>query len=150
MDFLNSKQKKLWFKQLEDEYGYSGPTDMVVWTPGNDKFYVVTRSIDEIPFQDMRIKHAGLYVANNQSGELRLTMDGAMLFGPHCVKQHAITDSQKDQWMKGENIAYDGEEEGFLIITFDDKILGCGRVRDTEILNYVPKSRRIHEPHDYS
>ncbi len=147
MRFLNSKERRAFFGRLEETYGYHGPTDYVVYEGGRDKYYIISRDLEKLPFEELRIAQGGLHVASDAHGELRLTMDGAQLFGPSCDKPFAKLDTAgRDEWIAGQDVDSEGED-GWVIVGWEKDILGCGRRKDGRIINYVPKERRISEPH---
>ena len=148
MKFLNSKERKEFFRELEEEYGYGGSKDYVIAEGGKGKYYIISRDVDKILFEEMGMKQGGLYVAARMKDGLRLTMDGAMMLGPSCKKERVkLTSNEKDAWMNGENVVYRGEEHGYVIVAWKEDILGCGKIMERIVLNYVPKERRIAEPH---
>jgi NOL1/NOP2/fmu family ribosome biogenesis protein len=148
MDFLNSKQRKVFFKQLTKQYGYDGSTDYALYYGGGNKVFVVSSDIDKVPFLDLRPKMAGLYVAEMLRDQIRLTMDGSMLFGPHCHNCFIeFSTVQKDAWMRGEDIPTDIQEAKYILAKWEDKILGCGHAANESIKPYVSKGRRISDPH---
>lgn len=145
MRFLNSKERKQFFGELKELYGYEGPTDYVVYEGGRDKYYIISRDVENIPFEEMRLKHAGLYVANQMISGLRLTMDGAQLLGKHCSKVLPVDEAGMKLWMSG--LAVPCEEDGFFIVSYEGDVIGCGYAKEGELRNYVPKERRISEFH---
>lgn len=149
MDFLNSKERKKFYQQLNKHYGYEGPRELALFEGGAGKIYAISKDLDKIPFTQMRVGQGGLYVANTKGDDLRLTMDGAMLFGEHCNDCFVdVDEEQKNAWMAGHDIAYHGPRNGFVLIRHHNRILGCGSVaHDKTIKNYVPKGRRISDPH---
>lgn len=148
MRFLKSKERKEFFQRLNAEYGYEGPTDFVVYEGGKDKFFIISRDLERIPFEDLYIRQGGLHVASDSHGDLRLTMDGAQLLGPHCTKQRAqLSVEERDAWMKGQDVPYGGELSGFVVVAWQEDILGCGRIVGDRVTNFVPKERRIADPH---
>lgn len=149
MDFLNSKERKLFYKRLVEQYGYSGPREVALFRGGADKIYAVSKDLDLVPFMDLRPVQGGLYVASTQADDLRLTLDGALLFGPHCEGCFVeLTREEKDVWMAGEDLPYSGSLRGFVLVCYEQRILGCGSVASQGyIKNYVPKGRRISDPH---
>ncbi len=147
VEFLNSKQRKIFFQALTKQYGYTGSTDYVLYKGGQDKYYVISRGVENIPFTEMRVRMAGLYVASWKGDDLRLSMDGAMFFGADCANCFVEADEeQKNAWMKGEDIP--GEGHGHCIVTYKTYILGCGSRSNGWVKNFVAKGRRITEPHE--
>ena len=145
--FLNSRERKHFFATLQEDYGYKGTQDYVLMTPGNGKYYLLSRDVEKIDYEQLRIKQGGLYVACDAKEGIRLSMDGAIHFGPDCEHQPVMLDMNgRDEWMRGNDVAA-GEHQGWVIVSHEKDILGCGRVRDGRVINYVPKERRIASPH---
>jgi NOL1/NOP2/fmu family ribosome biogenesis protein len=149
MRFLNSKERKHFYKQLAAQYGYNGPREHALFEGGNDKLYAVTKEIDGVAFNEMNVVQGGLYVASTQGDDLRLTLDGAMLFAPYCNGCFVDVDEAGcDEWMRGENLSYNGGMRGYVLVRYKKRILGSGSVAaEGYIKNYVPKGRRISDPH---
>ena len=53
-------------------------------------------------------------------------------------------DKQAKKWMSGEDFEVENKLHGFIIIKNKDDFLGCGRVVNGKLLNYVPKERRVN------
>ena len=55
-----------------------------------------------------------------------------------------MSDGEAKVWLHGNNIIRKNiKESGFVIIKNNDDFIGCGRVKEEEILNLIPKTRRI-------
>lgn len=148
MRFLNSREKKVFFNQLAEQYGYSGSTDFVVFEKGKHKYYVATADTASIDLIGLRPAHLGLYAVNEMHDELRLTMDGAQLFGPACTHPPVmLSEEQAEVWMRGEDVPVEDEDGPFCIVQCGEDILGCGKIKKGYLLNYVPKGRWILDPH---
>ncbi|MFT4250078.1 MAG: methyltransferase RsmF C-terminal domain-like protein [Candidatus Woesearchaeota archaeon] len=148
VDFLNSKQRKQFFRQLQETYGYSGSTEYAIYLGGDDKYYVVSSDIDKVDFVALGVRQGGLYVASKIRDELRLTMDGAMLFGPSCSGCFVeVNESEKNAWMRGEELETNIVEARYVLIKYKNKILGCGHAANNSIKPYISKGRRISDPH---
>lgn len=149
MNFLNSKARKEFFKALSEKYGYDGPTDFTIFEGGKDKYYLISRAIEDY-LDALRIEMGGLYVAQNVADGIRLSMDGAMHFGPYCTAPRiTLTAEQRDHWLKGEEVELGGEDTDWQIVICGADILGCSKVKDGWLLSYIPKNRWILEPHEY-
>ena len=55
-----------------------------------------------------------------------------------------MNDVNAKKWMAGEDIDIDSELSGFIIIKNRTDFLGCGRIVNKKLLNYVPKERRVN------
>jgi NOL1/NOP2/fmu family ribosome biogenesis protein len=146
--FLNSKQKKGFFQQLSELYGYDGPSDFVIFEGGKNKFYVISADLAKLDLAKTPISYGGLYVANDSGGDLRLTMDGAMFFGPYCTGCFVDLDKQQlDDWMRGLEIDSDLVQAQYVIARYNTMIIGCGHAANNSIKPYISKGRRISDPH---
>lgn len=133
---------------LKEQYGYSGSTDYVIHEGGKNKYYVVSEDLALLDIANIPISYTGLYVANDSGEELRLTMDGAILFGEDCHDCFVeLTDKQKNDWMRGLEIETDIEQAQYVIAKWNDKIIGCGHAANNTIKPYISKGRRITDPH---
>lgn len=54
-----------------------------------------------------------------------------------------ISDENVKKWLFGNDIKVETECRGFVIVKNKNDFLGTGKVRGNEILNFVPKIRRI-------
>ena len=77
-----------------------------------------------------------------------MSMEGAQLIGPHAKKN--ILDIDQDQlrlWMKGEDVELNKAENlglnGFVLLRHNQEIIGCGKMKEGKVLNFVPKTRRV-------
>ena len=153
--FLNSKQRKLLLKALEEQFGISELPGLVFIQNGKDKVYVINRDVERVPFDRMYVDTLGLYMGAWQVDGFRLSMEGAQLLAPLASKNVVeVDDAQRQSWLKGEDLPSDEEGSRFVIIrharTAD--VLGCGKLRPPRegsndssavILNFVPKARRL-------
>jgi NOL1/NOP2/fmu family ribosome biogenesis protein len=72
-----------------------------------------------------------------------LSIEGSQIIGPKCNKNILeLKDEQRELWVKGYDLDIDGDL-GFVIIKNKDDFLGCGKLRNNKLYNYVPKSRRL-------
>lgn len=99
--------------------------------------------LHEVPYTGS----TGLYVGEYSPRAVRLTMDGAMLLGPHASKQiiHLTAEQAKD-WMQGESINYENKQRGYVIVYHKEDILGCGSLSQGILHSFVPKTRRPKHP----
>lgn len=151
MRFLNSRERKVFLKQLSEQYGYEKDTDYLICELGKNKYYFVSPDVASLDIDAIRPQHLGLYVANTMKAEIRLTLDGAHLLAPACSHERiTLTAEQTEEWMRGEDVQMSQQETPFRIVEYEKTILGCGKIKDGYLLNYVPKGRRIQEFHNSS
>lgn len=146
---LTSKDLKVLFRQLTDQYGAIPPNlKDYAFIKNKDKVYLITRDIDRVPLDNIRVNSIGLYILEEKNTQIRLSIEGAQLFGPHATKNvHELNKEQLRQWFKGEDITVNEEYTGFVILKHGNDYVGSGKYKDGLIFNFVPKARRLQELH---
>ena len=80
-----------------------------------------------------------------KNGELRLSIEGSQLIGKAAKKNVVeISDCQVKKWLFGNDIEIGTACEGFVIVRNKNDFLGTGKIKDGVLLNFIPKTRRIH------
>ncbi len=144
--FLSSKELKPIFEFVKSHFGCSFvPED--AWVKNDDRLYVVSRDVEKIDLSLLRINSLGLYVGEWRHEELRLSIEGSQLFGPHA-KKNVIDLSAHEllAWLRGEDMQKSGED-GFVIVRYGTDYVGCGKIKEGKLLNFVPKIRRLMVAH---
>lgn len=152
---MNSKERKRTFQQLELQFG----TDCaflkeyaILFQESKGRIIIASPDLMDDGLQRLRIDSLGLYLgARIPNGEIRLSVEGSQLIGPHATKNVIGLDSEEfNQWMRGNPVEKQTEIHGFVILRHKDDFCGCGKpVRDEKtgvisIHNYVPKTRHVH------
>jgi NOL1/NOP2/fmu family ribosome biogenesis protein len=144
MKFINRRETKPIVEAVERIYG----ADVSYWLDefffcigSKDRLSLVSRSIDGIPLEKLRVSSIGLYVGEWKNDVLRLSIEGSQLVFPKA-KKNILEIVELKQWLRGEDIETSAQE-GFYIITHKGDALGCGKVKEGKLLNFVPKARRI-------
>jgi len=85
----------------------------------------------------------GIYFATLEKDGLRLSIEGSFIAGRLATKNVVeVSREQALKWMRGENLEINAEGN-YIILRYGNYFLGCGKHRKGEILNFVPKNRRI-------
>ncbi|MFC1723287.1 hypothetical protein ACFL0V_04055 [Nanoarchaeota archaeon] len=142
---LNSREKKSILKQIQEQWESDFKPDVMLMSNKN-KFYIITRDLQEINWQDYKIDKIGLYIGRIEK-EIRLSIEGSQVIGPTTKKNVLdINKEQLDLWFKGEDLEIPNLENkelsGFIILRHQDDFIGSGKISNNKILNYVPKGRR--------
>jgi len=142
---LNSKEKKyitqLIKKQFDCDYSFS---DYELFMNQKNKLFILSKMIAYANLDDLRINSLGLYFGEINRNELRLSIEGAQLIGKIAKKNILeLNDEQAKSWMSGKDLEINTQLNGFVIIKNKDDFLGCGRIINKRLLNYVPKERRV-------
>jgi len=148
-DFMNSKEVKVFFEAVEEQYGVVPDVlRTFAYRTAKEKIYAITRDIDGVPLQGLRINSLGLYIAEFKDGQVRLSIEGAQLIGPHAKKNVCeVSDDEIKKWFQGHDLPMSGDYGGFVIIKHGSDFVGSGKFKEGLIMNFVPKARRLIEVH---
>ncbi len=151
--FLNSKERKKLLQALNNQFGVEQLLGGAYAINSKEKVSLINRDLERIPAEELIIDAFGLYIGTWQRDGFRLSIEGAMLFEKFARKSEAIitlNKEQRDLWFKGNDLDWEGNYSGFVIVKFEDDVLGCGKIRaardETDVpvlLNFTPKSRRL-------
>ncbi|MBR9700800.1 hypothetical protein GOV11_02960 [Candidatus Woesearchaeota archaeon] len=151
MKVLNSKERKRVRQDLEAQYGFSGDLDYgMLLKEKKQKISLITKKIDEITLDGVRVDTLGMYFAAYFNGKLRLSIEGSQMIGDSCSKNVVdISKKQMQGWIQGEKLEaeeFDNlpDEGSFVIIRHEKDYIGCGKVSQGAVTNYIPKSRYVH------
>jgi len=144
--FLSSKELKPIVAFIKTHFGCTFVPEEA-WVENEDRLYLISRDLEKIDLSALRINSLGLYVGEWRHEELRLSIEGSQLFGPHA-KKNVIELSSHEllAWLRGEDMLKSGEE-GFVIVRYKTDYVGCGKIKEGKLLNFVPKIRRLMVAH---
>ncbi len=139
---LNKKQSVKILNQIEKQFGISEIKLNYGFLEKKDKIYVITKELDKINYQSMRINNVGLYICKIEKNGIRLSVEGSQMLGKKAKNSITLNEEETREWFKGKDIE-NKEGKGYIIVKNDKDILGCGRIKDNKLFNYFPKERRI-------
>lgn len=154
---LNRKQASEILEKIGDAFGCDAKKHMIdsyvfFLSERNNKIYIINNAIKEIDLSKIRANSIGLYFCEINRDEIRLSMEGSFIIGKIATKNVVELDDKKARsWLKGIDVEHAEKFDGFAIIkhkTTDgnaDDFLGSGKWRNGQILNFVPKPRRVME-----
>lgn len=141
LTFLNTRERKELFKQLEEQFGCTESLDFIFFENSQDKIFLLSKEYAGLDLHGLRVNNLGLYFVKREREGLRPSIEGAQLI--HAKKNVlALDKKQAEQWMQGEDIPFEGDA-GFVILKKDGDVLGCGMLRNNILRNMVPKERRL-------
>ncbi|USN45332.1 MAG: hypothetical protein H6502_04730 [Candidatus Woesearchaeota archaeon] len=145
LSILNSKEVKLIFKDLQEKFGVEEKRLPFVFLKNSkDRIFLVNKEIELVDLDAIRVDLIGLYIGTIQSDGMRLSIEGSQLIAPLASKNVLeLTKSQRDEWIKGHDQPFAEEGSRTVIVTYAGDVLGCGKIKNKTLLNYVPKSRRL-------
>ena len=94
---------------------------------------------------DSRINSIGIYFASLKENNARLSIEGAQLVHKSATTNTIkISNEQAHAWIRGKNLEISTDVYGYQIVVNNGDVMGCGYAKEGTLLNYVPKTRRIH------
>ncbi|MAG45453.1 MAG: hypothetical protein CMH63_01625 [Nanoarchaeota archaeon] len=141
---LKNKDKKLLLKNLKEQFNFNSKLPYSFFINSNKKIFILNPNIN-IDFSKIRVNSLGLYFTNIQN-ELRLSIEGSQLIGPHSNKNILeLSEIKLKSWIQGKDITTKENFNGFVLIKHGQDFYGSGKFKDGKILNYIPKERRIKD-----
>ena len=152
-EILNAKQKKEIVEIITGQWGV--PKDFfkpyVFLKSQKDKIYLSTKALASIDLSKLRIDSIGLYFCTLMyDGKVRVSIEGSQLIGEHARK-NVLELNKKDvnDWMQGKDIELIENQgcEGYVLVKYKETgdFLGCGKLKENVLQNFVPKVRRVKE-----
>lgn len=147
LKFLNTKEAKQVLDIVKAQWDadvYFLLQDYLFLFSSKEKIYIIARDIAQISLESLRLNSVGLYFGELKKGRLRLSIEGSQLVGPHAKKNVVeIYDDELQKWIRGKDLFFEGDWQGYVIIRHKTDFLGTGRYDNGVIVNFVPKARRI-------
>jgi len=143
---LNSKKVKEISEALKKQFGFKEKLDYAFIQTQKNKIYLVNKDIGQIDFQKLKVNSFGMYFCEWKHNTVRLSIEGSQLIGPKAEKNILeLDDKQIIQWMNVKELEIDKDlNKEFLIIKNHTDFLGSGKIINNKLLNFVPKTRRLH------
>ncbi len=147
LKILNGKEIKKFKVLLEKEFSCALKGDYAYLKNEKDKVFIINKDISKINFDNLKVDRFGLYFAEWNDEQVRLSKEGAQLLAGKCqnhVKGIVELDkSETRDYFHGKDILKDlGETSRQVILTHAGNILGCARYKERTIINFLPKIYR--------
>jgi len=147
---LNSREIREIKEILVEQFGYALPEDYAYLQTEKDKIFLITKDLVKLDLDKLIVDKLGLYFAEINHGEVRLSKEGAQLLGDEARKNKVtllnvvpLSAEEMKKYFAGENLIKDlGPEKKLVLLKFESNIFGCAKYKEGEILNYLPKNHR--------
>lgn len=144
--FLNSKEKKEFLTNLEEQYGITDLPYALIET-GKQKIRGYSGSLNAKDIETISncapIEIIGLYLISKKDSQPRINFDALPILKNQITKR--IIDIPKENlnsWLRGNDLEIEAPH-GFVLIRCGHDLVGVGLSNGTKINNYVPKERKI-------
>jgi NOL1/NOP2/fmu family ribosome biogenesis protein len=143
LSLMNSKEKKEILKRINGQFGCEYEFSHEVYQNTKNKIFLMDKGIAKIEIKQLLVNSLGLYFGELRDDEIRLSIEGSQLMGKYATKNVLeLDDESAAKWMAGEDIMVDSDLYGFVLIKNRGDFLGCGKISNKKLFNYVPKERR--------
>lgn len=147
IEFLSAKELKPVLVFLKEHFGVEKKFEFG-WYLSKERLFCISRDVELVNLTELNVNAAGLYIGEWKNGELRLSVDGSQIVGPFASKNIVeLSDEELLAWLRGEVLEKKVENQGIVFIHHDKDFVGCGKVKEGKILNFVPKIRRLMTAH---
>lgn len=151
---LNGKEIKNLLEQLRQQFGYGLEGEYAYLQNEKNKIYIVNKDITRIKLENLYIDKVGLYFAEVYQNQVRLSKEGAQLLAREAKKRGkklsnvvSLSKDELQQYFKGQDLEKDLDKElgganCFVILVYNNDVLGCAKYKEKKILNFLPKMYR--------
>ena len=145
---LNSKEVRALAEMVEQQWGcdLSSLSESCGFLEGKTgDIFLISRDIERLDLEHLRIDSLGLYFGEQKNSELRLSIEGSQLIGKAATRNVVeIDDSEFKDWIRGNDLEKSPDNcSGYVLVRHSADFVGCGRCKEGKILNFVPKARRV-------
>lgn len=144
---LSKNEKKEIEKKLNEQFGIKEIPRMLIKF-GKDRIFFFSGKLKESEIRkiesEIPIERIGVYFARIIDDFPKLSIEGTQILKYQISKNiFELNEEQLNEWMKGQDLLIKSEKRGFFAMKYNDDFLGCGKISEQKISNFIPKARRI-------
>jgi NOL1/NOP2/fmu family ribosome biogenesis protein len=144
LSFLNSHEIREIDEALMRQFGTELPKGYAYVLRKDGDLFMVNRDVERIDLSKITINSLGLYIGEYRGDEFRLGIEGSQILGALAKKNVVSIDKEQlAKWFAGEEIESSENASGYVILKSGSDFVGCGRLIEGKITNFVPKTRRV-------
>ncbi|MFH1182183.1 MAG: hypothetical protein V1702_04450 [Candidatus Woesearchaeota archaeon] len=142
--FLNSHEIKAIDEAVMRQFGTELPKGYAYVLRKDGDLFMVNRDVERIELSKININSLGLYIGEFRGDEFRPGIEGSQILGPLAKKNViSINKEQMAKWFSGEEIESSEDASGYVILKSGSDFVGCGKLIEGKVTNFVPKTRRV-------
>ncbi len=150
MNFMKSKDVRDFLGRVEKHWGCelkSFYKKYIFVRSEKDRIYLANKEVMHMDFAKLRVNSIGLYFAQVKEDQFRLSVEGSQMIGAIATKNVVeVSQEQAKQWFRGEDVDTElSGNDGFVILKHNKDFIGCGKVKEGKILNFLSKIRRVKD-----
>ena len=146
---LSNQETKEILSKLNEQFGIQKIPGRLIKI-GKEKIFLFNGNFSEEQIKNLEkitfIERIGIYFAKLINEDVKLSLDGVQIVRDKIKKNiFEINKEQAGDWMSGKEILIETGLRGFIVLKYQNDLLGCGKASEGKITNFVPKSRRLKE-----
>ena len=146
MNIMNTRKVKEVVSQIKEQWGCDKRPDYAFLINKKGKIYAINPAFSRILDKKIRIDTIGMYFGKIEQNGFRLSIEGSQIIGPHASKNVIELDSKEvEEWAKGMDVLKESDCYGYVILKHKNDFVGCGKISNGKIFNFIPKNRRLKE-----
>jgi NOL1/NOP2/fmu family ribosome biogenesis protein len=144
---LTNKEIKSIKRKLEERHFCQFENDYAFFSNKERKVYIVNKKFLKAKIKN-KLNSIGIYFCKYEKDGIRLSIEGSMLMKNPKKNVIKLNKKQFEEWMKGNDLEIKHPKE-YVLLEYDNMVVGCGKSNEENIRNFIPKSRRMHIPKDF-
>jgi len=149
LKILNGKEKKEILEMLNNQFGIKEVTGILL-KRGKERIFLYEGNFDEESLRALEkitfIERVGVYLGKVEKAGIRLSIEGTQILKKGITKNIVELNYEEMQtWMMGHELLKKTPNNGFVIMKYNEDMLGTGKASVEKITNFIPKSRRLRD-----
>jgi NOL1/NOP2/fmu family ribosome biogenesis protein len=145
--FIERSEKDRIIEKLKEQYGISELPYLLIMI-GKEKIRAYSGSLSKVEIMELgtsvNVELIGTYLLRIEKDGIRLSHDATSLLKDKITKSIIeLDDTQASSWLKGNDIFIENTGFGYFVLRNKGNLIGCGKLSQGRIVNFVPKERRI-------
>ena len=140
---ITKKETKQIITKIKQQYNIKKLELDYIFLKNKERILVVSDKLSKVDLSNLNINAIGLYFAN-VTNKIRLTIEGSQIIGSLATSNVLeINEEQLKDYFDGNDLNTDKTFKDFVILKYKDMFLGTGKYKESKIINFFPKERRV-------
>jgi NOL1/NOP2/fmu family ribosome biogenesis protein len=146
---LEGNRKEKIINKLKEQFGIEKIPGKLLQR-GKERIFLFTGEYNQKEIENLSrssfIERVGIYVGKIEEEGIRLSIEGSQILKDEIKKNIVeLNEEEKETWMMGHELLKESGKKGFVIIKYQNNMLGTGKASEKKITNFIPKSRRLKD-----
>ncbi len=144
---LKRAEKERIIEKLNNQFGIKNLPYLLI-RHGRERIRAFSGSLSREELEklgeNINIELVGIYLGKEEHEGIRLSHDAPSILHNQITKNIIeLTEEQAKEWLKGRDLEIKSDIHGFVILKYNEFLIGCGKSSGERITNFVPKERRV-------